>query len=386
MEKDKYFGLSPRIACWKIDTPLENWLSLKADESDFWKRFYIFYYMVFDPKYYRNGVKIAEKCIEVYKDNFTLLDRGCIIRDMVYCLHRFGISFEDYCIYNFVDKSNHCRNSFVSDKLRHYYCDILNSKSIITLLNDKYKCYKKYKEFFKREVLGCYVNRDKGDFIEFISKHEQFIFKPIDGNCGHGVKIISLEEDDASSFFDKSIVDGPFVVEELINQGKEMAALHPQSINSLRVSTFVLKGNVHINAIALRMVLGDSVVDNAGTGGIYASVDPEFGFVQTDARDYKGRHFNIHPDTGVQIIGRKLPEWDEALSLIHKIAICQEGSVLIAWDIAYSDKGWLMVEGNAVGSWDLLQSNKQIGKKAELFSYMDEYFKVREQLKERNSE
>lgn len=381
MKKDKYFGLSPRIACWKRDTPLENWLSLKADESDFWKRIYVLYYKLCDRKYYRGGVELIEKVIEPYKDKFISFDRNCIIRDMVYCLHRFGISFEEYCIYDFVDKNNSCRNSYVSDKLRHYYCDILNSKSITDLLNDKYKCYKKYAEFFKREVLGCYADGDKDAFIEFISKHALFIFKPVDGNCGHGVKIISLEKSDASDFFDKRITDGPFVVEELICQGAEMAALHPQSINSLRVSTFVLKGKVHINAITLRMGLGESVVDNAGSGGIYASVDPEYGFVQTDARDYKGQHFNIHPDTGVQIVGYKLPEWGKALSLIHKIATCQEGTVLIAWDIAYSDKGWLMVEGNAVGSWDILQSNKQIGKKAELFSYMDNFFETDELLK-----
>jgi len=378
MKKDKYFGLSSRIACWKRDTPLENWLSFQADKSEFWKRIYVLYYRVFDNKYYRCGVKFIEKTIGPYESKFTMLDRRIIIRDMIYCLHRFGISFEEYCIYDFVDKNNRCRNSYVSDKLRHYYCDILNSKSITSLLNDKYECYKKYKEFFKREVLGCYTNGDKKCFMEFVSIHEHFIFKPIGGNCGYGVKIISLDMDEASKFFEERIVDGAFVVEELIKQGEDMAILHPQSINSLRASTFVLKGQVHINAIVLRMGLGDSVVDNAGSGGIYASVDPECGLVQTDARDYKGRHFNIHPDTGVQIIGYKLPKWDEALSLIHKMATCQEGSTLIAWDIAYSDKGWLMVEGNAVGSWDVLQSNKQIGKKAELFHNIDEYFKINE--------
>lgn len=42
--KDKYFGMSPRIAQWKIDTPFENWLSYKADKSEFWKSVYVKYY------------------------------------------------------------------------------------------------------------------------------------------------------------------------------------------------------------------------------------------------------------------------------------------------------------------------------------------------------
>ena len=41
MQKDFYFGLSSRIARWKLNTAFEKWLSLKADASSFWKK-YIF--------------------------------------------------------------------------------------------------------------------------------------------------------------------------------------------------------------------------------------------------------------------------------------------------------------------------------------------------------
>lgn len=51
MYSDKYFGLSPRIARWKIDTPFENWLSKEADKSEFWKRMYVAYYKIFDNEY-----------------------------------------------------------------------------------------------------------------------------------------------------------------------------------------------------------------------------------------------------------------------------------------------------------------------------------------------
>lgn len=38
MQKERYFGMSSRIARWKIDNPFENWLTYKADSSLFWKR------------------------------------------------------------------------------------------------------------------------------------------------------------------------------------------------------------------------------------------------------------------------------------------------------------------------------------------------------------
>lgn len=373
--KDKYFGMSPRIAQWKIDTPFENWLSYKADKSEFWKSVYVKYYRFFDKKYYKCGLQSIKRIIQDCKYDFERYgDEQHLIRDMIYCLHRFGISFKDYCIYGFVDKNYHCRMSFVADKLRYYYCDILNEQNVLPLMTDKYACYQQYQKFFKRDVLGCYNEMDRDAFIAYVRKYKQFIFKPLEEHSGHGIKIISARDVDVYTFFTEMIKKGAFVVEELINQGKEVSIIHPQSVNSLRVLTFVLGEKVNIIGVTWRIGVGSAVMDNAGSGGIYASVDPKYGFVQTDAINYKGEHFNIHPDTGVQIVGYKLPKWDEALSLIHDIATHIKGTTLIPWDIAYSDKGWLMVEANDNGDWSIIQSNKGIGKKVELYAYMDEYF------------
>lgn len=383
MKKDKYFGLSSRIAKWKIDNVFENWLSFKADNSEFWKRIYIFYYRIFDAKYYLGGVNM----ITELRRKYTYLHdvpEDYLIRDMVYCLHRFGASFEDYCIYHFIDKNTRCRSSFVTDKLRHHYADILNSAHITPLLNDKYKCYEAYKEFYGREVCACYGSNDVKNFIEFTKKHATFVMKPIADNCGHGVKFVTLKENEKVSFFNDAISHGAFIVEEPIMQGAELSVLHPESINTLRVSTFVLGNDVLINAVVLRIGAGASVVDNAGSGGMYASVDYENGIVQSNARTYLGLEYNIHPDTHVQIIGHKLPDWEQLLDTVRAIAKKQKGSNLIAWDLAWSVNGWVMVEGNAVGSWDVLQSNKQIGLKPMLFARMDKFLSTHEKHQSSN--
>ena len=377
--KEKYYGQSTRIAIWKIDNRIENILAKLADYSEIWKSLYVFYYQLSDRKYFNHGVKLIDRQLAIHKDQFVKIKYRRLIRDMVYCLHRFGISFEEYCIYYFVQRNTFSRSKFVSDKLRHYYCDLVNSKEIPIILNDKYNCYLHYKDFFKREVLGCYSSDDKTKFLAFVQQHTKFILKPTGGNCGHGVQILSVSSSDsAEDLFNIAISKGSFVVEELIKQGNEMASLHPQSINSVRISTFVLNNTVKIIAAVLRIGKGDSAVDNAGSGGMYASIDVQNGIVQTDARTYSDLHYNFHPDTGVPIVGFQLPHWNEALSLIKQLALKLKGSTLIAWDIAYSVNGWLMVEGNAVGSWDVLQSNRQIGLKPYLFSLMDEYFKTRE--------
>lgn len=57
------------------------------------------------------------------------------------------------------------------------------------------------------------------------------------------------------------------------------------------------------------------------------------------------------------------------------MAMIIKDSTLIAWDIAYSTNGWVMVEANENGDWSIIQSNKKKGMKNELFMLMDNYFK-----------
>ena len=152
MKKDNYFGLSPRIARWKLDTPLENWLSGMADSSEFWKRLYILYYQLFDNKYYKVGVRMVKDAIALHKQDFATCNEKFLIRDMLYCLHRFGFSFQDYCIYGFVDRTLQCRKTFISDKLRYHYCDLLNAPFVERMMTDK-----KVGSWLKQMIMGIGV-------------------------------------------------------------------------------------------------------------------------------------------------------------------------------------------------------------------------------------
>ena len=47
MKKRKKTGFYG-TAIWKLDTPFENWLSYRADKSEFLKKLYVLYYKIFD--------------------------------------------------------------------------------------------------------------------------------------------------------------------------------------------------------------------------------------------------------------------------------------------------------------------------------------------------
>ena len=45
---------------------------------------------------------------------------------------------------------------------------------------------------------------------------------------------------------------------------------------------------VYILGVIWRIGAGESIMDNAGSGGMYASIDHQLGIVESDAVNYKG--------------------------------------------------------------------------------------------------
>lgn len=379
MSKERYFGLSPRIARWKLDTTIENWLAFKADDSIFFRFLYLMYYAIFDRKYYLKGREMAYATIKsnIIVDEWNLAPAE-IVDDMIFCLHRYGISFQDYVAFDFPRKSPLARNEYISDKLRYHYCDILNKENIEALMTDKFACYQAYNQFYKRDLIGCYNMNDSDEFIKFCAKHTSFIYKPLDSHSGKGIEIINTNiQFKAIDFFNQKIKDGPFVVEELIQQGTEMARLHPSSINTLRVVTFRNGDNVDILLVLLRVGIGNSIVDNGGAGGLMANVSVESGVVDSKGVNFAGAEYILHPDTKVPILGYQIPQWAEAKEFVAQLVKHVEGTTFISWDIAYCKSGWCLVEANDCGAMTGEQMTLRRGLKKELFVLMDKYFAAR---------
>lgn len=375
-KRDRYLIIDKGIARWKIDTPLENWLSYKADNSEFWKRIYVQYYKLLDKEYYKRGLSLIDDKLGIYKKEWQgLVKKNYIIRDMIYSLHRFGADFQDYWSYGFLNLSAIGKEQFVVDKLRYGYDNILTTPSIVDLVSDKYACYKKFKAYYMREAVGCYSENDINIFTDFCKKHKQFIFKPLNADCGKGVyKVEEQDLADHSSFFFEKMKNGPFIAEEIIMQHESMARLHLESINTVRIITLTYKKSVNVIAASIRIGAGNSVTDNAGSGGMFSSIDPLSGVVTCKATNYKKQTYIRHPDTQVIIPGFVIPQWISLLEIVNKVALeISDGNIpiLISWDFALSTKGWVIVEINTGGDWIILQGAQKEGLKRNFYRQID---------------
>lgn len=160
-----------------------------------------------------------------------------------------------------------------------------------------------------------------------------------------------------------------YICEELIIQNEIMAALHPSSINTVRIPTVICKDGVYIFHPVLRIGINDSIVDNGGSGGILANIDTDTGVVYTAGFDESGNRYLVHPNSGIAIVGFQIPKWSEAKQLATELAYTTDNRY-IGWDLALTDNGWVMVEGNDCGEF-IMQIADKVGRKKELDRLVD---------------
>ena len=212
-------------------------------------------------------------------------------------------------------------------------------------LQDKYRAFLLFKDYYQRDVVFVDDKESEGEFKPFCSSHPVFLVKPLTGRCGRGIQLINTGEKsfNIEGFLD-SYPDG-FVAEELIKQDSIMSSLHPESVNTVRINTVNYGTSIEVKWPCLRIGCGKSFVDNAGAGGVFGAIDATTGII-TDVSDEFHHTYSEHPDTRIHLIGFHVPKWKEACEMAITLAGMIPDCHFVGWDLALTDKGWVMVEGN----------------------------------------
>lgn len=274
---------------------------------------------------------------------------------------------DEYFFFNYEHLSNKGIHEFVANREANLFWNYMNSNDLYLLTCDKGLTYQHFKDFFKREVLSVSKNDfdAKTAFLSFIDRHSRFIVKPTFGNYGNGVRIVDGSTITDKNALTKELLDGypeGFTVEELIVQYEDLAAFHPSSVNTVRLTTVRLSnGEVYIiHRPFIRLGQGGRCVDNGGNGGIIAAIDYETGIIK-GAIDERMNHYVVHPDSGKTILGYKMPMWEEAKAFAIELANVIPELRYCGWDLALTDKGWVMVEANGKGLFIGFQMPTQEG-------------------------
>ena len=293
----------------------------------------------------------------------------------------YGSSLKENFFYDFFHKSHNEKRAYLTFRNRYQYMRHLNDEEYAAeQLADKYNCYCLFPDAYKREVICIANEQDYPLFEQFTDRHPSFVVKPNGLGYGWGVHLATVEGKNRRDVFHGILQEGEavrgkyhfkqsvnnYVLEEVIRQPASIGILHPASVNCVRLTTVTVDGSVHFFYPRIKIGKNGNFISNAGDTGLLVGIDPETGICNTDGWDESGHIYREHPNSGIRLKGFHIPEWEELLRLGRELATALTPKVnYVGWDIAYSNRGWCVIEANPNGEF-ICQLIMQRGLKGEL--------------------
>ena len=97
--------------------------------------------------------------------------------------------------------------------------------------------------------------------------------KAVGSDGGHGIAFWEVTDGVEKLKQKLQELGDNIVVQEFIHQHENIAKLHPQSVNSIRILTLNWKNEIHVLSAIIRMGANGNNVDNGHSGGVFAGID-----------------------------------------------------------------------------------------------------------------
>lgn len=305
----------------------------------------------------------------------TKINRIKLFFDVVKCGLKYGAGYRDYELCEWWNLNDEQRATYVTRGINNRIVSLLNDKEYYHILDNKIEFNNTFGEFLGRK----WINMSTATFEEFeafLEGLEVIISKPAEEACGRGVEKLTVADfASTKALFDHLKLINSGLCEECVLQHKDVSALYPLSVNTYRVVTVFTEGEAHIVYAFIRIGNGGRFVDNINAGGMAAPIDIESGIIEHPAFDKDSIYYEKHPYTGCPIKGWQLPFWDESVDMVLKAAgvIPQVGYV--GWDVAVTEKGPLLIEGNPFPGHDILQMPPHVPDKIGMLPQFKKYIK-----------
>lgn len=300
----------------------------------------------------QRGIKKTEKMAEhiltnapVYKNR---KDLETIKNDMLFCRLAYGFEPDEYLCFGLENLHKDQRMEWISDLDRYLYIFAMNNLKDSQILNNKARTYEFFRKYYGREAIGIKTEKDFVKFKKFLNNHPEFVKKKVSEGMGRSVALVKAYDIDAYKYFSSLISAGEHILEERIKQSEVMQTLNASSVNTVRCITLNTRDGVIVAYTFLKVGRNGSFIDNGGAGGILAGIDVESGVITTHGYDEFANEYVVHPESGVIFKGYAFPRWDEMRGMCCEMAAMIPGVKCIGWDVALTDSGWIVVEGNGM--------------------------------------
>lgn len=289
------------------------------------------------------------KFLNYVSDNYHI-SKFKIWMDIIFSSLKHNISILDYFYFKFYKLNNSERKTYAGTGYMYEYQLVMNPKTERNILENKLLFLDKYSKFIKhnycskKEVLN---NEFKAKQL-LANNSGRIVLKSSDGQCGEGIEVLNIKLMKGEEILEKIKKSNNDLIEVFIIQHDDLMRLSPSGLNTVRIFTQLDKNNeVNILGARLRITI-DSYVDNLAAGNIAAPIDQDSGLINGPGvySDITKKDELEHPKTKVSIIGFQIPFWKESIQMVKDAALLHPQNRSIGWDVAITNEGPELLEGN----------------------------------------
>ena len=263
----------------------------------------------------------------------------------------YGASINDYFAFGFYKLRPNGRNEYITYRRFHKILNKCNQKNYIKYFRDKSLCNQRYTNYLHRETLDVSQITEE-QFQSFFEKHKEVFVKEVLGFRGNSVWFYQSGVIDAKALYKqlKEDSNSHYIIENKLVQNEDLSSFHSSSVNSIRVVTVYddVTDIVHFMFAKIRIGNNGAHLDNTHAGGISGNIDLETGIINTPGYSVLDKkEYIYHPTTGKQIIGAKIPYWNECKKFVEEVARITPEVRYVGWDIVIMpDGGFALIEAN----------------------------------------
>lgn len=274
--------------------------------------------------------------------------------DIINCALRYQSGYVDYLLFEMWRLNKDERKTVLTRGKNNVFVKYYNNPSYNHIFLNKNEFNEKFKKYLNRKYIILNGN-NKDEFNKFLKGKKVIFCKPTSGTHGDSMEKIVISEfkgDLYDYLYNKNLI----LVEEVVIQCEEMNKLYPYAINTVRIITVhKYEGEVLVVAAYQRIGNHGYIVDNYNGGGMVVPINEKTGIIEYPAVDKRKQIYYKHPMTDTSIVGFKVPKFSSAVNLAKKAAKVIDEIRYVGWDIAITDKGPVIIEGNEYPGHDIYQ-------------------------------
>lgn len=271
-----------------------------------------------------------------------------ILGDIILSMIRYSASPSNYYYFGFPRLGHAQRKTYVTHKLSEQIQKKYNSPKYQIVFYDKMIFSRVFSEFYERKCMST-ETMTREEFMFFVNNVPKFIYKPLEGGQGKGIQVFERIGGGYAEVYEK-LKGTHGIIEEWIQQHPKMQELYPEAVNIVRIQTIYTQNKCHFLCATLTIGYKNKIA-NASANSIFTLVDVANGQVFTDGCDYNDNIYISHPETGICFKGFLIPMWDEILSMLEKAASRVPQIGYVGWDVAITENGPVIIEGNNDGGY-----------------------------------